>query len=86
MTLGGAAKIGVLHKPFFNSGKGRRGRTYFGSLETGTYYIDTKEYMNDEMLYDFKRAIHYLEPFKNEIIHDKEHYEVKAGCTMNRFS
>lgn len=53
MTIGDNAKIGVIHKPFFDSGRGVRGRTYFGSVETGTYYIDTKDYMNEEMLYDF---------------------------------
>ena len=47
LSINGLPKIGIIHKPFFTE-SGSHSRTYFGSIETGTYFIDKKEYMSSE--------------------------------------
>lgn len=46
VSIKGRPKFGVIHKPFMNP-EGDIGRTYFGSIETGAFYIDTYEHMPD---------------------------------------
>lgn len=79
-------KIGIIHHPFYKTFHGiKEAKTYLGSVETGLYYSDIREYMDDFQLYDIERSLHYLQPFQPKVQGDLSNYEIKVICTLNRF-
>ena len=56
MSINGLPKMGIIHKPYHTE-DGGHSRTYFGSIETGLYYIDKKEYMSTDQLYTYLRPV-----------------------------
>lgn len=58
-------KIGIIHHPFYKTFHGiKESKTYLGSVETGLYYSDIRDYMDDWQLYDIDRSVHYVQPFQ----------------------
>eukprot|EP00347_Sterkiella_histriomuscorum_P005289 403357170 len=86
VSVKGKPKIGILHQPFYKTIHGiKESKTYLGSIETGVFYSDIKDYMDQRQLYEMKRSFHYLQPFQPHVFGKHKDYEVKVLCSVNRF-
>jgi hypothetical protein len=64
VAINNIPKLGVIHKPYYSQFMDTiNSRTYFGSIETGCYYTDIKDYMDQYILYEIERTHRYLGNF-----------------------
>lgn len=65
VSVNGKPKIGVLHQPFYTTSWGiKESKTYLGSIETGCFYSEIRDYMDPYFLYEITRNFTYMTHFQ----------------------